>query len=98
MLVEEQSQGSNEEPENLGKEQWGCKHVGTQNVPLGDHLTTLTACVCFANVDRYSTFLFSPSHSTFHSYGRSSAAMAFGKEGTWRLGPYPHIVVAASRS
>lgn len=62
--MEEPGQGSKEKPENVRKDQGRRGY----NVPLGDHLTTLTACVCFANVDRYSTFLFSPSHSTFHSY------------------------------
>ena len=71
----------------MGKEPWGCKRVGAWNVPFGDHLTTLTACVCFANVDRYSTFLFSPSHSTFHSYKESSAAVVLETLGvqTWSL-------------
>lgn len=42
------------------------------DILLGDHRTTLTACVCFDNVDRYSTLRFSPSPSIFHSYIRVS--------------------------
>jgi hypothetical protein len=37
-------------------------------LPFGAHRTTLTACVCLASVERYSTFRSSPSPSTFQSY------------------------------
>lgn len=67
---------------------------GKQNAPLGDHLTTLTACVCFANVDKYSTFRPPLSQSTFHSCEELVSHRSGVMAGNW--GPYPHVVVSAS--